>query len=67
MEHTILLGLGAAVLLTAISGLLAHPPQPPQPPQIIYVQTAPPQPTGGAGCLPLLILAAVILVAIGLS
>ncbi|NTV63878.1 MAG: hypothetical protein HGA65_10125 [Oscillochloris sp.] len=38
----------------------------PQPPQIIYVQTVPQETTTSAGgCLPLIVLLAVILLAIG--
>ncbi|NTU85421.1 MAG: hypothetical protein HGA45_39720 [Chloroflexales bacterium] len=61
MNALILIGLVAAVLLAAIGRMVA--PQP-QPPQIIYVQATPMESTGGAGCLPLLILVGVILLAV---
>lgn len=63
METLIILGLAAAVLFTAAWSLLS---QRSQPPQIIYVQAAPTE-TGGTGCLPLVILIAVILFALRLS
>jgi hypothetical protein len=61
MNALILIGLVAAVLLAAVGRMVV--PQP-QPPQIIYVQAAPAEAAGGVGCLPLLILVAVILLAI---
>lgn len=63
METLIIFGLAAAVLFTAAWSLLG---QRSQPPQIIYVQAAPPT-SGGTGCLPLIILIAVILFALRLS
>lgn len=63
MESLIFLGLAAAVLLAAVASLL---PSRPQPPQIIYVQTAPAEPSG-SGCLPLLILVGVIVVALAFT
>jgi hypothetical protein len=61
MENLILLGLAAAILLTAAGSVL---PNRVQPPQIIYVQAPPTD--AGAGCLPLLILVGVVLAAITL-
>jgi hypothetical protein len=63
METLIIFGLVAAVLVTTAWSLLG---QRPQPPQIIYVQAAPPE-AGGTGCLPLIVLIAVILFALRLS
>lgn len=63
METLISFGLAAAVFVTTAWSLLG---QRPQPPQIIYVQAAPTQ-ASGAGCLPLIILIAVILFALRLS
>ena len=61
METLILIGLAAAVLLTAIGSLATSQPEPPQ---IVYVQALPTETPGGTGCLPLLILVGVILFAI---
>ncbi len=58
MENLIIFGLAAAVVVTAAWNLLR---QRPQPPQIIYVQTVPSE-ASGTGCLPLVVLIAVILV-----
>lgn len=63
MENLILVGLAAAVLLTAAGNLF---PNRPQPPQIIYVRAQLAEPRG-TGCLPLVILIAVILLAITLA
>jgi hypothetical protein len=63
METLISFGLAAAVLLAADGGLVA---QRPLPTQIIYVQAAPTE-AGGTGCLPLIILIAVVLFALRLS
>ena len=60
MENLLFLGLAAAVLFAAAGSLF---PGRAQPPQIIYVQ-APLTDQSGAGCLPLIILVAVILAAI---
>jgi hypothetical protein len=61
MENLILFGLAAAVLFTAIGSLF---PSRVPPPQIIYVQAPLTNQSSGTGCLPLIILAAVILAAI---
>ncbi len=59
MNTLILVGLSVAVLIAAVGrGATSQP----QPPQIIYV-VAQPEPARGAGCLPLLILGLVILLA----
>ena len=58
MNTMILIGLAAAVILAAVGRMAA--PQAQMPP-IIYVQAAPDEETGGAGCMPLIILVAVIL------
>lgn len=63
MNTVIVIGLVAAVLLVAV-GRIGSPQ--PQPPQIIYVQVAPVESAGG-GCLPLVILVGVILLAIALA
>lgn len=64
MNTVIVIGLVAAVLLVAV-GRIGSPQ--PQPPQIIYVQVAPVESAGGVGCLPLVILVGVILLAIALT
>ena len=64
MNTLIILSLAAAVILAAVGRL--GPPQA-QPPQIIYVQTAPADTADGTGCLPLLILVGVIVLAIALG
>jgi hypothetical protein len=65
MNTLILVGLSIAVLFAA-AGRGAT--QPPQSPQVIYVQAAPAEPTAGtgagAGCLPLLVLVGVIVLAV---
>jgi hypothetical protein len=62
MSTLILVGLSVAVLLAAA---YRSTPSQPQPPQIIYVvQPAQVEPTGGTGCLPLLVLVGVALIAI---
>jgi hypothetical protein len=61
MENLIVLGLAAAVLFAAAGSML---PNRVQPPQIIYVQAPFADQTGGAGCLPLIILGVVVLAAI---
>ncbi|MEI8167436.1 MAG: hypothetical protein WCG26_13730 [Chloroflexales bacterium] len=63
MNTLIIIGLVATVILTAVGRMVT--PQA-QPPQIIYVQAAPTE-TAGAGCLPLIMLIAVILFAISFS
>lgn len=63
MNSLIVLGL-VAVILVAVGHMLT--PQA-RPPQIIYIQTTPAEAGGGAGCLPLLILARVVLLAIALG
>lgn len=63
MNTTILIGLVAAVLLAAVGRLVQ--PQPQSPP-VIYVQIPSAEPAGDTGCLPLLILVGVILLAIAL-
>ncbi|NTU79081.1 MAG: hypothetical protein HGA45_06720 [Chloroflexales bacterium] len=60
MNTLIVLGLAAAVLFAAAGSLL---PNRVQPPQIIYVQAPLTDQAGGAGCLPLIILAGVVLLA----
>lgn len=60
MNTLIVLGLAAAVLFAAAGSLL---PNRVQPPQIIYMQAPPPADQSGAGCLPLIILAGVVLLA----
>lgn len=60
MNTLIILGL-AAFALTTIARMSMSPPIPPQ---IIVVQSAPVDPSGGTGCLPLLVLVGVILLAI---
>lgn len=60
MENLLFLGLAAAVLFAAAGSLL---PGRAELPQIIYVQ-APLADQSGAGCLPLIILVAVVLAAI---
>lgn len=60
METLILAGLLAALLISVIGGLLRRRPAAPQ---IIYVYT-PDAPTGGAGCLPLIVLVVVVLLII---
>jgi hypothetical protein len=65
MPTTILVGLVAAALLAAVARLVIRTPQPPQ---IIYVQVAPAEPQAQpGGCLPLLVLLLVVLVALALS
>ena len=61
MNTMILIGLAAAVILAAVGRMVA--PQA-QMPQIVFVQAASEEETGGAGCLPLIILVAVILLVI---
>lgn len=62
MNTLILIGLTAAVIFTIILGTFTRQPEPPQ---IIYIQAAPVEPeASGVGCLPLIILAVVILLAI---
>lgn len=61
MSSLIIIGLAAAVLLTAFGRAVTSQPQMPQ---IIYVQATPTDSTTSVGCLPLLILVGVILLAI---
>ena len=61
MENLLFLGLAAAVLFAAVGSLF---PGRVQPPQIIYVQAPLTDQTSSTGCLPLIILVAVILAAI---
>ncbi len=61
METLIFAGL-LALGLTALLRVLF--PARPQPPQIIYVQTEP-APTGGSGCLPLLVVGIALVLVIG--
>ena len=61
MENLLFLGLAAAVLFATAGSLF---PGRAQPPQIIYVQAPLTDQSSGAGCLPLIILVAVILAAI---
>ena len=58
MNTMILIGLAAAVILAAVGRMVA--PQA-QMPQIVFVQAVPEEGTGRAGCMPLIILVAVIL------
>lgn len=60
MQNLIILGL-AAVVIAAIAGATRTPP-PPQP-QFVILQPALPAEQGSTGCLPLLILAGVVLAA----
>jgi hypothetical protein len=63
MNTMILIGLVTAVLLAAVGRMVQ--PQPQSPP-VIYVQIPLAEPAGDSGCLPLLILVGVILLAITL-
>lgn len=63
MPTLLILSLAAIIVLTMLRSLA---PRQPQPPQIIYVQTVPQDTTTSAGgCLPLIVLLALILLAIG--
>jgi hypothetical protein len=61
MNVLILVGLLVAVLLASVVRSATGQPQPPQ---VIYLQAAPTEPARGAGCLPLLVLLGVILLAV---
>jgi hypothetical protein len=61
MNTIILIGMVATVILATVGRMVA--PQA-QLPQIVFVQAAPDEEMGGVGCLPLIILVAVILLAI---
>lgn len=62
MSTLILIGLAVAVLLFVFGRSKISQPQPPQ--IVYYVQTAPVEQAPGTGCLPLLALAALGLIAI---
>lgn len=64
MNSLLLIGLVAAVLVTAAWRMVA---QQPSPPQIIVVQAAPTAPEGGAGCMPLILLVGAIVLAVAIS
>lgn len=63
MSTTILIGVVAAVLFAVVMHMFDRQPQPPQ---IIYVQVTPTEPSS-MGCLPLLVLILVVLVAVSLT
>lgn len=63
MNALIFIGLVAAVLVAAVGRRVT--PQP-QPPQVVYVQVAPTESPSGGGCLPLIILAGIVLLALAL-
>lgn len=63
----ILLGAGALILCGALAANTLFPRA--QPPQIIYVRADPPElkrDEGAGGCLPLVVLALVVIIAVGL-
>jgi len=64
MNNLIVLGLFTVVLVSLVGGLF---PNRPQPPQVIYVQAPNREPISGNGCLPLILLLVVVLLAIGLG
>ncbi|RRR71743.1 MAG: hypothetical protein EI684_11105 [Candidatus Viridilinea halotolerans] len=63
METLIIFGLGTAVLFTTAWNWLGRRTQPPQ---IIYVQAAADEPRG-TGCMPLIVLLAIIFFALQLG
>lgn len=56
MNEVLVYGVLALIVITVLGSL--RPPSPP--PTVVYVQLEPPRPDGG-GCLPLLILVAVVI------